>query len=185
MNKKIILSIYTTKMINHVSSTPTIKRKKLSSIDVSQFFRPSRVFTRRTKEFRAAVARASSRLVGSCLVITRQRTGTMAILVVSERVSARLWNIRSRKNTKCFADYSRCIDDSTSARRLQTRYRQSNLDPKGDRLFTSRSYYIATKSILSATTYTEFLIFDCVILRGRVIEVTLEVLEHRNTSLSL
>lgn len=48
------------------------------------------------------------RLVGSCLVITRRRTGTTAILVVSERgVGARLGNIRSRKNTKCFADYSR------------------------------------------------------------------------------
>jgi len=56
------------------------------------------------------------RLVGSCLVITRRRTGTTAILVVSERrVGARLGNIRSRKNTKCFADYSRGIDDSTSA----------------------------------------------------------------------
>lgn len=83
------------------------------------------------------------RLVGSCLVITRQRTGTTAILVVSERgVGAHLGNIRSRKNTKCFADYSRGIDDSTSARRLQTRsYRQSNSDPKGDRLFTSRPGY--------------------------------------------
>jgi len=103
------------------------------------------------------------RLVGSCLVITRQRTGTTAILVVSERVGARLWNIRSRKNTKCFADYSRCIDDSTSARRLQIRYCQSNLDPKGDHLFTSIYIEVvlqrSTKSILSATTYTEFLIF--------------------------
>jgi len=41
------------------------------------------------------------RLVGSCLVITRRRTGTTTILVVSERgVGARLGNIRSRKNTK-------------------------------------------------------------------------------------
>jgi hypothetical protein len=89
------------------------------------------------------------RLVGSCLVITRRRTGTTAILVVSGRgVGARLGNIRSRKNTKCFADYSRGIDDSTSARRLQTRsHRQSDLDLKGDRLSTPRPHYIATKSI--------------------------------------
>lgn len=84
------------------------------------------------------------RLVGSCLIITRRRTGTTAILVVSGRgVGARLGNIRSRKNTKCFADYSRGIDDSTSARRLQTRsYRQSDLDLKGDRLSTPRPHYI-------------------------------------------
>jgi len=46
------------------------------------------------------------RLAGSCLVITRWRTGTMAILVVPQRVGARLGNIRSRKNTKRFADCS-------------------------------------------------------------------------------
>lgn len=94
-------------------------RKKLLSTghNVSQFFRPSRMFTRCTKEFCAA---EHHRLAGSCLVITRQKTGTTAILVVSEReVSARLGNIRSRKNTKCFTDYSRCIGDSTSTQRLQ------------------------------------------------------------------
>lgn len=39
-------------------------------------------------------------------VITRRRTGTTAAILVVPGVGARLGNIRSRKNTKCFADYS-------------------------------------------------------------------------------
>lgn len=85
----------------------------------------------------------------------------MAILVVFERgVGARPGNIRSRKNTKCFADYSRA-----GHRRLNVgigvlkhdRTAKVILDLGNDRLFISRPCYIPTKSILS-TTHTEFLI---------------------------
>lgn len=79
------------------------RKKKPSSADcnIFQFSRPLRMFTRCTKEFRAA---EHHRLAGSCLVITRQKTGITTILVVSEReVGARLDNIRSRKNIMWFA----------------------------------------------------------------------------------
>lgn len=109
------------------------------------------MFTRCTKEFRAA---EHHRLAGSCLVITHQKTGTTAILVVSKReVDARLGNIRSRKNTKCFVDYSRRIDDSTSAQRLQIIPRSKQLHQvkvtQDNCLFTSKPRYIVTTLIVS------------------------------------
>lgn len=92
------------------------------------------------------------RLAGSYLVITRRRTGTGDPGGLWERerergggVSARLENIRSRKNTKYFADYSRSIGDST--RQLQT---QSHHQGVWSQRRSSRPRYTTT-SILSTS----------------------------------
>lgn len=124
------------------------------------------------------------RLVGSCLVITRRRTGTTAILVVSERgVGARLGNIRSRKNTKCFADYSRAASTTQLRHGIFKHDRNAKMTSIESRerspVYVEAALYCVKIDFINDYVYGIF--NSWLRYSSRVIEVTLE---HHNISLS-